>query len=114
MATTLYEYHFNQETNALNGAGERQLQWILQSAPADQRQLYVQSMNDPVANQLRVANVQMAATNLAGADAVAPVTLRVTHAAGRPAEEVNWILEQQQTLRVPPSIQYTAPASNAN
>ena len=113
MATTLYEYHFDPETNALNSAGERQLQWILQSAPADQRQLYVQSMNDSVANQLRVANVQMAATNLAGADAVGPVALRVTHAAGRPAEEVNWILEQQQALRVPPQIQYTAPTSKA-
>ena len=114
MATTLYEYHFDRETNTLNGAGQNQLLWIMQSAPAEQRQLYVQSLNDPAANQMRVASVQMAATNLAGADAVPPVALRITHAAGRPAEEVNWILEQQQALRVPPSIQYTAPTSKAN
>lgn len=113
MATTLYEYHFDRETNTLNGAGQNQLLWIMQSAPAEQRQLYVQSLNDPAANQMRVASVQLAATNLAGADAVPPVALRVTHAAGRPAEEVNWILEQQQALRVPPSIQYTAPTSKA-
>ena len=113
MATTLYEYHFNQETNALNEAGQKQLLWILQSAPAEQRQLSVQSLNDPVANQMRVASVQTAAANLAGADAVPPVTLRVTHAAGRSAEEVNWILEQQLELRVPPTIEYAAPKSNA-
>ena len=112
-ATTMYAYHFNAETQALNSAGLQHLQWILESAPVEQRQLYVQSMNDPSVNQMRVSNVQTAATNLAGADAITSVALRVTHAVGRPAEEVNWIYEQQQTLRVPPSIQYTAPASKA-
>jgi len=114
MATTLYDYHFNPETHALNSSGQQHLQWILQSAPAEQRQLYVQSVNDSVVNQARVSTVQLAAVNLAGADAIAPVALRVTHAVGRPAEEVGWIFEQQQTLRVPPSIQYSAPVSKAN
>ena len=112
-ATTMYVYHFNEETQALNSAGLQHLQWILESAPAEQRQLYVQSVTDSSLNQTRIANVQQAAANLAGADAVGPVALRVTHSVGRPAEEVSWILEQQQTLRVPPSIQYSAPASKA-
>ncbi len=112
-ASTFYDYHFNADTQRLNSAGEQHLQWLLQTAPAEQRQLFVQSVNNPGVNQSRVASVQQAATNLTGVDSVAPVALRVTHSAGRPAEEVEWIMEQQQTLRVPPSIQYTAPASKA-
>ena len=114
MATTLYDYHFNPDTNTLNTSGEHHLQWILQSAPAESRQLYVQSVNDAAVNQSRVAAVQLAAANLAGPDAVSPVALRMTHAAGRPAEEVSWIFEQQQSLRVPPKIEYTSPASKAD
>lgn len=113
MATTMYVYHFDEETNALNSAGETQLRWILESAPQEQRQLYVQSVNDSVVNQSRVASVQQAVINLAGADAMPSVALRVTHAVGRPAEEVEWIYEQQQALRTPPSIPYSSPASKA-
>ena len=112
-ATTLYAYHFNPDTNALNSSGEQHLQWILERAPAESRQLYVQSVNNATINQSRVASVQQAAANLAGPDAITPVTLRITHAVGRPAEEVGWIFEQQQTLRVPPKIEYVAPASKA-
>ncbi len=113
MATTLYDYHFNVDSNTLNKSGQQHLQWILQSAPAESRQLYVQSVNDANVNQIRIASVQQAAVNLAGPDAIMPVALRVTPAAGRPAEEVSWIFEQQQMLRVPPKIEYTSPASNA-
>ena len=113
MATTLYAYHFNPDTHELNSAGMMHLQWILESAPTEQRQLFVQSINDAAVNQMRIATVQAAATNLAGPDAILPVALRVTHAVGRPAEEVDWIFEQQNALRVPPRIEYTAPTSKA-
>lgn len=113
MASTLYEYHFHAESNLLNSAGEAQLLWIVRNAQENQRQLYVQSVNDAVVNQTRISHVQEAAARLAGPDAVTLVALRVTHPAGRPAEEVNWIYEQQQALRTPPQIQYTAPTSKA-
>lgn len=111
--TTLYDYHFDPETNALNHSGQRHLQWILQSAPPERRRISVQASNDPVINQTRVSNVQVAAASVAGASPVSDVALRTTYPAGRPAEEVQWIHEQQQTLRTPPQIQYTAPASSA-
>lgn len=106
MATTLYEYHFDPETNGLNQAGEKQVRWILQSAPTEHRRIYVQSMNDPAMNQTRVATVQSTIAGLAGTDAMPPVLTRVTHPAGRSAEEVNWIYEQELELRTPPAITY--------
>lgn len=109
----MYDYHFDAKSQELNSSGVQHLQWILQSAPNEHRQIFVQSVNDAIVNQSRVANVQLAATNLVGADAITPVALRVAHPAGRPAEEVEWIFEQQQQIRVPPKIEYIAPASKA-
>lgn len=108
MMTTLYEYHFDPATHALNVSGQQHLRWILTSAPPERRHITVQASLDPTVNQLRVSNVQLAAANAGGATAASDITLRTTPAAGRPAEEVNWIYEQQQQLRTPPQIQYSA------
>lgn len=114
MMTTLYDYHFDPVTNALNHSGQQHLLWILQSAPAERRRISVQTSTDATVNQMRVSNVQIAAAGVPGAGPVGDIALRTTPSAGRPAEEVQWIYEQQQTLRTPPQIQYTAPASAAN
>ncbi len=115
MATTLYEYHFDPITQALNQSGEKHVRWILQSAPAEHRSISIQSMNDIAINQTRVSTVQSTIAALAGTDSMPPVTTRVTHAAGRSAEEVNWIYEQELKLRTPPTITYqsvqSAPSS---
>lgn len=113
MITTLYEYHFDPETNSLNHSGKQHLQWILQSAPPERRRISVQASNDPAINQLRVSNVQVAAAAVPGSSPVSDIALRVTHSVGRPAEEVNWIFDQQQSLRTPPQIQYTPLGSGA-
>ena len=112
MATTLYDYHFDQESQALNQAGQSHLLWILTSVPAERRHISVQSAMDPSISQIRLANVQAAATSLQG-NASVDVALSMTPAAGRPAEEVQWLYEQQQSLRTPPQIQYSAGASSS-
>lgn len=73
----------------------------------------MQSVNDSVVNQARLASRQQAVAHLAGADSVPLIALRVTHAVGRLAEEVNGIDEQQQAFRTPPSIPDTSSASKA-
>lgn len=107
MATTMYEYHFDPETHALNHSGQAHLNWIMSSVPPERRHISIQASADPTTSQIRLANVQAAAAGYQSSGAV-DIALRSTPAAGRPAEEVQWIYEQQQQLRTPPQIQYTA------
>ena len=52
--TTLYEYHFNPETNELTQPGKMQLSWILENVPANYRSVWVQQAEDPAASQQRM------------------------------------------------------------
>lgn len=109
--TTMYDYHFDPQTNELNHSGQRHLQWILLNAPPERRRVSVQASTEQAINQARVSNVQMAAAAISGSAPLSEITLRNAFPAGRPAEEVQWLHEQQLELRTPPQIQYTAPDS---
>ena len=90
-ATTLYEYHFDPNTNELSRSGVIQLRWILENAPESRRFVFVQSATNNDVSQQRLMNVQTEATNLVGKGNVPPVMLRVTSPLGRPALEVDRI-----------------------
>jgi hypothetical protein len=89
-ATTLYEQHFDDETQTLNDAGRRHLRWILLHTPADRRMAWVQAGYDDSISQVRLASVQAEATRIAGPQC-APVMLRVSQPHGRNAQEVDLI-----------------------
>lgn len=87
-ATTLYEYHFDPETNELNRAGEIQLRWILENTPVKYRVTFVQNCGDNAFNETRLQSVQLASGNMLGTEGAPPVMLRVTSPLGRPASEI--------------------------
>jgi hypothetical protein len=113
-ATTLYDYHFDAETNALNSAGQAQLAWIMANVPVEHRRAFVATTGDSVRNDLRVAQVQSAVANLIGDPGSLPIALRVSTPTGRPAREVDAIFKQRFENMDPPIIPYAAPTSTGN
>jgi hypothetical protein len=113
-ATTLYGYHFDDQTNALNSAGLAQLQWIMANVPVENRQAFVVSTGDSVKNSLRVASVQTAVVDLLGDANSLPIALRVSTPAGRPAKEIDAIFKQRFENMDLPVIPYSAPTSTGN
>jgi hypothetical protein len=113
-ATTLYSYHFDQETNALNSSGLAQVEWIMANVPVEHRRAFVATTGDVVKNDLRIAQVQQAVTNLVGDASSLPIALRVSTPSGRPALEVQNIFEERINNMERPVIPYTAPTSGGN
>ncbi|MHC4875064.1 MAG: hypothetical protein ACYTGL_01115 [Planctomycetota bacterium] len=103
-ATTLYEYHFNNDNQELNRSGLMQLQWILRNAPSHRRMVYVQAANDVTASNYRLANVQAEISEMVGLENAPPVALRVTSPLGRPALEVDAIQRKAQESQPVPRI----------
>jgi hypothetical protein len=103
-ATTLYESHFDEVTNELNQAGLLHLKWIMIHAPVSRRTTYVQAADSASVNQIRLASVQTAATDLLGNHGC-PVMLRVCQQYGAPAQEVDLVrrayLASWPTPRIP-------------
>jgi len=89
--TTLYSYHFAEETNLLTDAGRLHLRWVIENAPPQHRAVYVQAAESADASQARLAAVQKSAAEFAASGSVPPITLRVTSPLGRPALEVDAI-----------------------
>jgi uncharacterized membrane protein YgcG len=99
-ATTLHEYHFMEETHELNSAGQHQLYWILNQAPAQFRTVYLAEGMSPQVAQLRLAQVQAAVKQYAPTTST-PVVMRPAATPGRPAEEIDHLrrLELQSLPR---------------
>ena len=87
-ATTLYDQHFDPETQELNLAGTKRLQWILLQIPAHRRQPWVQTGDNTAASQMRLASVQIAAAEIAGPGCPPPM-LRVCRPIGLNGEEAD-------------------------
>ena len=104
--TTLYDYHFDRDQQALNRAGLIHLRWILENAPESRRTVFVQSGANNGASQLRMANVQSELSEIVPSGAMPPVALRVTQPLGRPAMEVDKIqrseIDSQPVPRISP------------
>ena len=88
IATTLHDYHFDQESNRLNTAGDAHLRWILMQAPAQYRTAYVSRGSSDVIGQIRLAQVQESAQALVGNN-VPPILLKHDAFLGRPAVEID-------------------------
>ncbi len=114
-ATTLYDYHFEEETQTLNHSGVLHLQWILGHVPAEHRVTYIQKSYTPGVNEIRLAGVQQAATEMLRTDRLPPIQFRTTYPVGRPAIEVDAIRRAELETQPAPQIVYEAlPSGNAN
>ncbi|MEZ6055657.1 MAG: hypothetical protein R3C01_03030 [Planctomycetaceae bacterium] len=106
---TLYDYHFDRETNELNAPGRDHLYWIMSDVPVETRQVLVATSRvDPNANNLRVNAVHEELSRIGGAQAMIPVGLRVATPHGSPASYVNSIFKYRvENMTPPPTITYT-------
>ena len=89
--TTIYDYHFDPDTNELTRPGRAHVRWILEVVPENRRMIFLQATPDSVLNQIRQENVRNAAMELAGNTAVPAIIVRTTRPLGRPAREVQEI-----------------------
>lgn len=103
---TLMAHHFDPVTQELNHAGRHHLRWILQAAPPQYRFAWIQAAEAPEINQVRLANVQSAATLLVGEANVPPVMVRVCSPTGRPASEINEIRKREIGTMPDPRVKY--------
>jgi hypothetical protein len=102
--TTLYEYHFDGDTQLLNRSGVLHLKWILRSAPAQRKILYVQTADSGQASELRMTSVRGIAEELVGLGNLPPVIPRVTSPIGRSALEVDGIQRAEMSSQPVPRI----------
>jgi hypothetical protein len=88
--TTLYDYHFYEDTPELNQSGQLHLRWILQDVPPARRMVWVQTALNPELSQARLASVQVAAIEMAGEGNLPSIMLRPGGiVGGKPAQEVD-------------------------
>lgn len=106
-ATTLYDQHFDPETQELNLAGRTRLAWILLHAPAHRRQPYVQTSTDPSYSQTRLASVQNLATELAGPSCPTAL-LRVCQPFGQNGQECEEIRRRYLSSTPDPRLPFTS------
>ncbi len=114
LQTTLYDYHFNEETSELNQAGVTHLRWILGNAPEQYRTCWVQTGPTPAISELRVASVQAAAAEMVGPENIPQVALRADSPNGLPAQHIDTQYRKYLSTMREPRIQYEPPRSNAN
>lgn len=105
---TFYPYHFDDTTNKLNSAGQKHLQWLLSSVPAEHRRVYLASSPNASLNDQRLSNIQESVAALVGDATSMPIALRVSTQIGRPAGEIDSIFKQRMENMDSPIIPYTA------
>lgn len=108
LQTTLYEYHFTEETAELNHAGLTHLRWILENAPEQYRVCWVQTGPNRQISDVRLSAVQIAAAEMVGPENVPPIMLRVDSPTGRPAQQIDTQYRSFLTSMPEPRIQYQA------
>lgn len=111
--TTLYEQHFDPETNELNDSGRVHLKWILLYAPPQRRCPWVQSADTQEINQTRLASVQAAATALVGPNCPA-IALRVCEPYGGSAQEVDLVRRSYLESLPVPRVSYAPQHGSSN
>ena len=101
-ATTLYDYHFEEDQNVLTHTGRNHLYWILKHVPAQRRIAFIEQMPDAEMNQSRMEDVKLAAAELTGEQNVPSIMLRLTSPYGRPAGDIDALRRKLiATLRTP-------------
>lgn len=106
--TTLYDYHFEPDTQELNRAGRLHILWVVRNAPQHRRILYVQTAENVKQTDIRLASTRVATTNVVGNTALPPIVPRVTSPLGRNAMEVDAIQrgdrDSQPVPRISPAL----------
>lgn len=93
-ATTLYDYHFDSETQQLTEVGKNHLLWISQSVPECYRTVYVAQGNSREVGQNRLANSDVYLRE-AGITNPPVIVARPVTFVGRPAREVELIRQSE-------------------
>jgi hypothetical protein len=112
--TTLYDYHFNPETNELTVPGKLQLKWILENVPASYRAVWVQQAEDPAVSEQRINSVRMVAGRLTNQANLPTIAFRPGTAPGRPAIEVDTIRRKELESIPSPRVAFEAGAANSS
>lgn len=106
--TTLFEYHFDEETQQLNHSGIRHLQWIVDFAPPEHKMIWIQKTHDSVINEQRLANVHQQVAVLQSDQGSPGIALRTAAPTGRPALEINAIRLAEIESMPDPRVEYYA------
>lgn len=88
--TTLYDQHFDPNTQEINLAGKTHLRWVLQYAPPNRRIPWVAAGENPQISETRLASVRREATAVCGND-LPPIMLRACQSLGTSAQEIDVI-----------------------
>jgi hypothetical protein len=105
--TTLYDQHFDPETQELNDSGRVHLKWILLFAPPQRRTPWVQMGDSADISQARLSSVQSEAVAMVG-NCAPPIMLRVCQPYGAPAQEVDLVRRSYLATIPEPRISYAA------
>ena len=105
-AMTIFQYHFDPETDELNNAAAIHLRWMLQVSDSPYPTVYVQATDDPLTNQKRLDSVTAMVRKLEYSAQKWDVQLRYTQAEGRPALEVDTIRRNELSTMPSPRISY--------
>ena len=111
--STLYDYHFDSETNELTRPGRLHLRWILLHVPEEFRVAWVQSTVEADAGRTRIDSVREVAMTLVGEEKIPPIMMRATTPTGSSAEEAVSIRRDWLGSMPVPRISYTALPSGA-
>jgi hypothetical protein len=84
----LSDYHFDSESNQLNGAGEMKVRFILTQMPPSRRTIFVQRGQSPDVTASRISYVDRAAARVAPTGAMAGIVESDLPNDGWPADEV--------------------------
>lgn len=112
MATTLYDYHFDPQTNELNSSGKSHLRWILVHVPEDFRQVHVCVDDLADVTATRTVSVQRELARIASPDHSVPVLTRISDPVGRPASEVQSIFKSAAENMLPPILSTSSSGGN--
>ena len=89
--TTIYNRHFDLNTNTLTRAGELHLERIVYVVPPERRAVYVQATHDAGMDAARMEIVNAAVASISNGHIDVPITLRECQEFGRAASEVQAI-----------------------
>lgn len=89
--TTIYNRHFDPNTNSLTRAGELHLERIIYVIPQERRAVYVQSTHDAGIDAARIEIVNATVASKSNGCIDVPVTIRECQELSRPASEVQTI-----------------------
>ncbi|MEZ6064720.1 MAG: hypothetical protein R3B90_03200 [Planctomycetaceae bacterium] len=111
-ATTLYDFHFDMETQQLNSAGRERLNYILTKVPPEFRTAYVQaSLKESSVTGARVSAVEQELAAVLGQGQMPPIMPRVTQPVGMPSANVNAIFQYRRDNLSPPPTLSTTPGT---